>query len=139
MLNRLNASLVATLLGIGCLTLSAANAQTITPTPSIALKNGETFELPNAYYISTSCKSLLVATPEVEILDGPPGVSVSIKEAMVTPRGYNCAKPVTGGKVIISAKDVDEPSFSTMTLRYKFKTRDGERFLSQVYKISLFP
>jgi hypothetical protein len=139
MLNRLNPCVVAAVLGIGSLTVSAAKAQTITPTPSIALKNGETFELPDAYYISTACRSLLIATPEVEILEGPPGVSVAIKEAMVTPRASNCAKPVTGGKVIISAKDVDGPSFSTMTLRYKFKTRDGDRFLSQVYKIALFP
>jgi hypothetical protein len=139
MLNRLNAGLLAAVLSVGCLMLHASEAQTITTTPSIALKNGETFELPNAYYISTTCKSLLIATPEVEILDGPPGVSVAVKEAMVTPRAYNCAKPVTGGKVIISAKDVDEPSFTTMTLRYRFKTRDGDRFWSQVYKISLFP
>jgi hypothetical protein len=58
---------------------------------------------------------------------------------MVTPRSYGCAKPVAGGKVLVSAKDVDEPSYSTMTLRIKYNTRIGPRESSQVYKISLFP
>jgi hypothetical protein len=58
---------------------------------------------------------------------------------MITPRSYGCAKPVAGGKVVISARDIDEPSYSTMTVRIKYKTREGERVRSQVYKISLFP
>jgi hypothetical protein len=77
--------------------------------------------------------------PEVEVLDGPPGVTVAVREAMVTPRAFGCAKPVNGGKVIISAKDIDEPSYSTMTVRYKYKTREGERLFSKVYNVSLFP
>ena len=82
---------------------------------------------------------MLVGTPEVEVLDGPPGVTVTIKEAMVTPRYLNCATPIKGGKVIISAKDIDEPSYTTLTIRYKLKTKEGERRVSQVYNISLFP
>jgi hypothetical protein len=136
----LNDRFAALLVGAACSAVSvAAPAQTITGTPSIALKNGESVELTDAYYISTLCRSLLTGTPEVEVLDGPPGVSVTIKEAMITPRTYGCAKPVAGGKVVISARDIDEPSYSTMTVRIKYKTREGERVRSQVYKISLFP
>jgi hypothetical protein len=133
------AGLIACLFSAAFLTSNAAPAQTITPTPSIALKNGETAELFDAYFISTLCRSLLIGTPQVEVLDGPPGISVTIKETMVTPRSYGCAKPVAGGKVLVSAKDVDEPSYSTMTLRIKYNTRIGPRESSQVYKISLFP
>ena len=118
---------------------TGAHAQTITGTPSVALKNGESFELADAYWISSTCKSMLVSTPEVEVLDGPPGVTVTIKEAMVTPRFFNCATPIKGGKVIITANDIEESSYSTLTIRYKLKTKEGERRFSQVYKISLFP
>ena len=116
-----------------------AQAQTISGTPGIALKNGESFELGDAYWISSTCKSMLICTPEVEILDGPPGVTVTVKEAMVTPRYWNCAKPVKGGKVIVAANDIDHPSYTTFTIRFKFKGRDGDRVRSRVYKLSLFP
>jgi len=116
-----------------------AQAQTISGTPAIALKSGESFELGDAYWISSTCNSMLVGTPEVEILDGPPGVTVTVKEAMVTPRYWNCAKPVRGGKVIVAANDIDHPSYTTFTIRFKFKGRDGDRLRSRVYKLSLFP
>ena len=57
-----------------------AQAQTISGTPGIALKSGESFELGDAYWISSTCNSMLVGTPEVEILDGPPGVTVTVKD-----------------------------------------------------------
>jgi hypothetical protein len=116
-----------------------AQAQTISGTPGIALKSGESFELADAYWISSTCNSMLIGTPEVEILDGPPGVTVTVKEAMVTPRYWNCAKPVRGGKVVVAANDIDHPSYTTFTIRFKFKGRDGDRLRSRVYKLSLFP
>ena len=51
----------------------------------IALKSGESAELAQVYYIGANCKSLLRGTPAVEILDGPPGVTASIKEESVVP------------------------------------------------------
>src|SRR5262245_39294993 len=57
-------------------------AQTIQFTvKDVALKSGESAELGDVFYISASCKSLLKATPEVEILDGPPGVTAAINPA----------------------------------------------------------
>src|SRR5712691_3914437 len=64
---------------------AAAHAQTVTGSPSLALKSGESTEVGNVYWVS-NCKSLLKSTPEAEVLDGPPGVAVTIKEAMVLPR-----------------------------------------------------
>src|SRR5271156_3274185 len=78
-----------------------ANAQTIQFTArEIALKNGESTEVGDVYFIGTNCKSLLKATPEVEIMEGPPGVTVVINAAKVVPHGYGCANPVTGGKLV---------------------------------------
>src|SRR5215475_12762301 len=101
-----------------CLGGSVATAQTIQMSVrNIALKNGETMEFGEFYLISTECRSLLTATPEVEVMDGPQGVEVTIKQAMVVPRFYGCAKPVTGGKMMITAKDVEDYSHSRMVLR----------------------
>jgi hypothetical protein len=81
----------------------------------------------------------LNGTPTVEIVDGPPGVSVAVKDAMVVPRWLNCAKPVPGGKLMISAKDIEDASYTRLTIRVTFKTKDGERQRSEVYNLSLFP
>ena len=105
---------------------------------TIALKSGETDQLTDLYFVS-NCKSILKSAPEVEILDGPPGVTVSVKEDMVLPRTQNCARPVKGGRLVITAGDIEEPSFGELTVRIIFHTRDGDRKNSVVYNISLFP
>jgi len=105
----------------------------------IALKGGESIEFGDVYFIAANCKSLLAGTPEVEIMDGPPGVAVAIKQAMVVPRFYGCGKPVSGGKMLISAKDIDDYSYSRMILRITYKTRSGNLQRSQHINVTLFP
>jgi hypothetical protein len=106
---------------------------------NIALRSGETFDLPDFYFVSRDCKSMLTATPAVEIMEGPPGVTVSIKDAMVTPHALNCANPVRGGKVTVTAGDIAKRSDSKLVLRFKYKTLSGDRQFSRNYKLSLFP
>src|SRR5712672_2076971 len=81
-----------------------AHAQTITGSASIALKSGESQEVGNLSWV-INCRSLLRSTPEVEVVDGPPGVSVTVKAAMITPRAQRCAKEVLGGKLVITAEN----------------------------------
>jgi hypothetical protein len=100
-----------------------AHSQTIV---SLALKNGETIELGPLYWV-LRCKSLLKSTPEAEILEGPPGVSVAVKEAMVLPRLQECGNRVAGGMLTVTAKDIEDPSYSKLTVRVKYRTRDGDR------------
>ena len=104
----------------------------------VAVKNGESVELGTVYYVS-NCRSIMLGKPEIEVLDGPKEVELSVKEGMVIPRRFNCAKPVAGGTIVLTAKDVAEPMDSTLTYRVKYKTKDGDRQVSQVYKLSLFP
>ena len=73
------------------------------------------------------------------LLEGPKEVALSIKEGMVIPRRSKCAKPVAGGTLVLTAKDVAQPMDGTLTYRVKYKTKDGDRQVSHVYKLSLFP
>ena len=117
-----------------------AQAQSIQFTvKEIALKNGDSTELGDVYFINTNCKSVLKSTPEVEILDGPPGVTAVINAAKVVPHGYSCAKPVSGGKLVITAKDVQNYSYTRMVIRVRYKTLDGDRERSENINIALFP
>ena len=88
---------------------------------TIALKSGESTDVSDLYWV-VNCRSYLKAPPEVEILDGPPQVSAAVKEAMVLPRRQNCPKPVQGGILVLSAKEIEDPSFSRLTLRMNYKT-----------------
>jgi hypothetical protein len=132
------------ILGLFCFVCVVANADAKAQTiyfdvQNVALKSGESVELGQVGYIGTTCKSLLKATPEVEILDGPPGVTAAIKEEMIVPRSYGCTKPVTGGKLIITAGEVEEYGRARMVLRIKMKTSIGDRQVSRDVNISLIP
>jgi hypothetical protein len=96
----------------------------------IALKNGESTELGDEYWINSNCKSLLKSTPEVEILDGPPGVTAAIIAAKVVPHLFSCVNP---------AKDVQDYSYTRMVVRTRYKTLDGNRERSVTINIALFP
>ena len=126
-------------LGLAVLVLCPqTHAQTIIGSPTVALKNGETIEVGPLYWVS-HCKSLLTSPPQAEILEGPPGVSITVKEAMVLPRLQQCGNQVPGGILVVTAKDIEDPSYSKLTVRVTYKTRDGDRKLSQVYNLSLIP
>jgi len=105
---------------------------------SVALKSGESNELVDLYFVA-NCKSLLVAPPEVMILDGPNGVTASAPKAMVVPRFQQCSRPVVGAKLILKAGDIDDVSNTLMTLRIRFRTKEGVRETSLSGAIQLFP
>jgi hypothetical protein len=112
--------------------------KTITNSPSLALRSGESAELGQLYWV-VNCRSVLKSTPEAEILDGPPGVSVAVKTAMVTPRVQRCANSVPGGTLVITVGNIEDHSYTTLTIRTTFRGREGVRTTSQIYNLSLFP
>jgi hypothetical protein len=105
---------------------------------AIALKSGESAELGSVYYVS-NCKSIMIGLPVIEILDGPPELTLSIKEGDVLPRRFKCANKVAGGTLVATAKDIKEPIQTKLTYRLKYKTRDGDRQVAHVFNVSLFP
>ena len=138
---RLNSIAALTVLAFACvLGGGPAGAQTIhISVRDIALKSGETTEFADLWWITSECRSMLTATPQAEIMDGPPGVTVVIKEAMVVPRWVNCAKPIAGGKMMISADRIEEYSYTRMVVRVTYKTRNGDRQRSDHINVALFP
>jgi hypothetical protein len=105
---------------------------------SIALKSGESAELGPLYWIS-HCRSILKSPPLAEMLEGPSELTVSVREAKVLPRRYQCAQEVPGGVLVLSATDIKEKSQAHVTIRIKYPTRDGERQHSRAIEVSLFP
>lgn len=127
----------AVLLGFAC---SAAQAQTIhVSVQDIALRNGESVVFGNVYLVGADCRSLLTVAPEVEVMDGPPGVAVVVREAMVVPFEHGCSRSVQGGQMIITAKDIDAYSYTRMVLQITYQTQSGKLQRSQHINLALFP
>ena len=105
---------------------------------TIALKSGESIVIGPVFYVS-HCKSILTATPEVEILEGPPELTLSIKDDMVLPRRFNCPAKVPGGILTATAGAVTATTHTKLTYRVKYKTKDGDRQLAHVFNVELFP
>lgn len=129
-----SAILAAALLAVTC--LGQADAEDVLR--RIAVKNGESVDLGTVYWVA-NCHSIMVGLPEIEMLEGPPGVALSVREEPVLPRRQGCAAKVPGGTVVLTAKDVTERSDTKLTFRVKYKIKDGPRQTSQSYMISLFP
>jgi hypothetical protein len=119
---------------------SGAQAQTIQFTVrDISLKSGESTELGNVYFINSNCKSMLKATPSVEILDGPPGVTAIVSAAKVVPHFYGCSNPIAGGKLVLSASQIEDFSYTRMVLRINYQTVDGARQRTENINLTLVP
>jgi hypothetical protein len=115
-----------------------ASAQAQVEVRRLVLKSGENVELGPIYWV-VNCRSTMIGLPEIEIIEGPSELTLSIKEAQVLPRRQGCAAPVTGGTLMLSAKRVTEPKEAKLTFRLKFKTKDGDRQTSSAFIVSLFP
>jgi hypothetical protein len=104
----------------------------------IALKSGESVELRDYSFIA-NCRSIMVGTPVLDVLEGPEELFLALREGTVMRRDRGCSTPVPGGKVVATAKDVKEPKEAKLTIRLNYNTREGERQSSSVYIVSLFP
>ncbi len=129
--------LAVTLLGLGS---QEALAQARWTLQSVALKSGESVEVGDLYFTSSgTCRSLLKDLPVVEVMEGPSEVTASVKEAMVTPRAQGCSQKIKGGRLVLTAKDIEEYSTSKLTVRITFHTKDGDTQRSESLNVTLFP
>ena len=105
----------------------------------IALKSGETAEIANLFWVA-ACRSLLKGPMTVEVLEGPPGVTASIREQKIVPHAANCAKPVAGGILLLTAPaEIKQRAEAKVVLRVKYPTVDGERQKGHNIDLTLVP
>jgi hypothetical protein len=119
-----------------CWTASGVKAEEI----SLVIKSGETLELARLYWRSDDCKTLLKSNPIGEILDGPANLAIAVAEAKVIPRSQKClTKPVQGGILSLTAKDVTEVKNAQLIVRIKYDTKEGPRIRSYSYDVVMVP
>lgn len=127
--SRIGSRMLPVMLALACLN---ANAQ------DISLRVGESVDLGPVYWQS-NCVSILKGIAGVDILDGPPGIELTIREENVTARKQNCQNKLPGGIVVLTAKEIPIKFSGTIKYRVRYKTEDGDKQSSHSKEIALFP
>jgi hypothetical protein len=104
----------------------------------ISLKSGESADIHSVYWVG-NCRSLLISFAGVDILEGPPGVTLSIREEEVLPRRQNCPNKVPGGVVVASVKEVPTRTTGILKYRVRYNTTEGLRQSNHSVRLSLDP
>jgi len=104
----------------------------------IALKPGESTDLGPVYW-QNNCVSTLKKIAGVDMLDGPPGVELTVREESVVARRQNCPNKLPGGVVVLTAREVPQKFSGTIKYRVRYSTEEGDRQSSHSKEISLFP
>lgn len=131
-------ALIGILLLTTCSLAVSDDTRAQTAPRQLALRSGESIDLYPVYYVA-NCRSIMIGLPEIEVLEGPPELTLSIREEPVLPRRQGCAGKVPGGTLMLNAKKVTEPIGAKLTIRVNYKTKDGPRQTSNSYIVSLFP
>jgi hypothetical protein len=105
----------------------------------VSLKNGEQADLGAVFWIE-NCQSRLVKFSGIDLLNGPPGLKLSLREEAVAPSArYNCSNRVPGATVVLSANGFTSKYEGTISYRVRYDTRDGNKQSSHSAKVQVFP
>jgi hypothetical protein len=108
--------------------------------PEISVKSGESADLGEVYWINGACLSILKAFLGVEILEGPAGVSLKIREEDIHPARAQCANStVRGGVVVATVGNVTEKTTATLHYRVRYSVPDGEKQTTHTRVLNLNP
>jgi len=99
-------------------TASAAHAQ------NFSLRKGESADLGAFYWIS-NCVSVLKDFAGVDLVEGPPGIELTLRPEPVTATRQNCAAPVPGGTVVLTVKEVPAKFEGPLRYRVRYNLQDG--------------
>ena len=111
----------------------AASAQDV-----VSIRKGESVDLGEVYW-QRSCKSMLISFQGVDLLEGPPGLSVSIRQQPVHARRQGCPHQIDGGMVVLTAQDVPEKFEGTIIYRVRYATWDGDKHSTHRRSVIAFP
>ena len=88
---------------------------------------GETINLgPTYWVVPTTCQNIAIAKPDVEILSGPAGLKVEVREAMVIPQNAgNCKNEVKGAHIWLTVPADIEAVTAHIVARITQHDRNG--------------
>jgi len=106
-----------------------------------SIKDGETLLLRNVTIVSPNCESLFEAFEDIDVIEGSPELTLKFEPGLVTTNTTRgpCPKPVAGGQVFITAKEVTERKEVPLTFRVRYNTKNGPWQQTVKFRILMFP
>ncbi len=130
----LQAGLLSSCVLLGAAWCDTARAQ------EVSLRAGESLDLHSVYWVRRDCRSLLQNIAGIDLLEGPPGVSLSIRtEDVRTSARQNCPNKVAGGMVVATAKEVPAKVTATLAYRVRYDTDEGPKQSNHTHQLTLYP
>lgn len=131
--------IASVLIGVASIFAYCGGVKAVAEPLTIALKSGESVDLQNVFW-AINCRSLLKGPMTVEILEGPPEVTASIREQKIVPHIQNCANAINAGVLVLSAaKGISKKVEATTVLRVKYPAPDGDKQKAFEYQVILLP
>ena len=106
---------------------------------TVAVRSGERADVRTVYWVDASCSSRLVRFRGIDVLQGVPGVTLSIREEKVFASRWHCPEKVPGGTVVLSASEVASKASGTLEFRVLYDTQDGPRQSYHKIDVVLYP
>jgi hypothetical protein len=109
--------------------------------PLFSIKSGETLPLRVVSIVTATCDPLFLGFEGIDVMEGPQELLLKFEPGMV--RTYattrDCPKPVNGGTVMATAKDVTARKEGLLTFRVRMKTKQGPLARTWRFRVLLYP
>jgi hypothetical protein len=90
----------------------------------LSLKSSDSVDFHPVFWVK-DCRSLLTSFAGVDVLEGPSGVTVAIREEEVIPQRQGCSNKVRGGIVVASVRELPVQTSGILRYRVRYNTPDG--------------
>jgi hypothetical protein len=125
--------------GIGLvLPLLAGGTPSLAQDGTLKAKSGEVIDL-RPVFRQVNCRGTLLATPEVEVLQGPQELALSVRDEMVEVPEASCPRKIKGAMVVATVGQVSQPLEGRLVFRVKYKGKYRNTQTGHAYDFSLSP
>ncbi len=105
---------------------------------SLTAKSGQVIDL-RPVFRQVNCRGTLLATPVVEVLQGPPELTLTVEDRMIEVPEQRCPEKIKGAMVVVTVGQVAQPMQGRLVFRVKYKGKYRESQTGHAYDYSLSP
>jgi hypothetical protein len=104
---------------------------------TLSAKIGETLDVFPVYWVG-NCQSRLVKFEGIDVLEGPSGVTLALREQKVFARRQNCPNQIPGAVVTLTVQTAAAKFSGPVAFRVRYFTEDGRTQSSHRIKLDVY-
>jgi len=112
-----------------------------TALPLFSIKSGETLLLRSLTTVTPNCEPLFESFDSIDVIEGPPELSLKFEPGRVKTytTSHTCPEAVPGGRIMVTAKSVDERREAMLVFRVSYQTKTGPWQQTIRFRMLMFP